>query len=156
MLADHVRRWLGVDTLPRINRKLDALEAKMADILDVLHGIANNTTELNATQQAAALNVSNGFRKLEADVADLKAQLAQALEDQIQVTPEIQALVDRINDGLTTVKTNIQTMDDGFEPVDTPEQPVDETPTGEVPAEEPVTDPGNAITPDADTRAQKR
>lgn len=92
----------------------------MADFLTVLHGIADQTSELNATQQVSALNIHNALTKLEGSVADLKQQLADALANDGAITPEMQNLIDDINTGLGTVKQNITTMDDGYEPVEPP------------------------------------
>jgi hypothetical protein len=104
----------------------------MNDFLTVLHGIADQTGELNATQQVSALNIHNALAKLEASVADLKQQLADALANGGAITPEMQNLIEQINTGLGTVKANITTMDDGYEPV---EPPADDEDDGTPPAD---------------------
>ncbi len=146
-LADRFRRLLGTDTLTR-------LEKTMADdFLTLFRNIAENTKSLDATQQAVALNIKNGFSNLETKVADLTRQLAE----KDQVDEEIRALAAGINEDLGTIGKNVEAMDNGYEPApaepETPAEPVppvvpgDETPTQEVPADPPTPAPAEGETP---------
>lgn len=137
-LRDRVRAWLGTDTLTR-------METTMAeDFLVLLRNIAENTSSLDATQQAVALNIKNGFTNLEQKVTDLARQLAE----QDRVTDEMKTLAAEIGDHMTTIKKNVEAMDNGYEPV---EEPADGAPTGEVPTVEPA--PAAPAAPDAETGA---
>jgi hypothetical protein len=143
-----IRALLGTDTLPRI-------EALMAnEMLTLLQGLAAQTAELNATQQASVVNIHN------ASIRDLSQQLADALAADGKVTPEMQAAADQIQTALADIKKGAETADDDFEPAEDPADdepaggdvpadggdtpvdtdpvdttPVDETPTGDVPAD---------------------
>ncbi len=140
-----VRRYLGTDHTPAIHRRLDALEAKMADFLTLLNGLAAQSEEATAAQQASFLNIHNALNRQGQQIADLQQQLADAVAAQGRVTPEMQAKADEIAQSLADIKKGAETADDGFEPAEEPVEPVppaepvpdvpgDETPTQEVPA----------------------
>lgn len=134
MFRNVLRRYLGTDTLPR-------LENTMGDILTLLNGLVTQTTEATAAQQASFLNLHNGLNRQEQAIRDLTARLDEAVANNGQVTPEMQELANRIQAGLTDIKTAADTADNGFEPVEVPtedptvpvEQP--ETPVEETPGE---------------------
>ncbi len=114
-LAARFRRLLGTDPLTR-------MEKLMADdFLVLLRNIAENTSSLDATQQAVALNIKNGFTGLETKVADLTRQLAE----KDQVTEEMRVLATGINDHMASIKKNVEAMDNGYEPAVEPEDTED-------------------------------
>jgi regulator of replication initiation timing len=120
-----VRRYLGTDVIPR-------LEALMAnEILTLLNGLVNQTTEASAAQQASFLNLHNGLTRQEQAIRELTAQLAAAVEGNGKVTPEMQEVATRLSESLADIKKAAQTADDGFEPVEEPTEPTD--PGTEVP-----------------------
>ncbi len=140
-----LRQLLGTDHLPRINRKLDTLELAMADFLTLLNGLAAQSSEASAAQQASFLNIHNALNRQGQQIADLQQQLADAISAQGRVTPEMQAKADQIAESLADIRRGAETADDGFEPVEEPatevpaepEVPAVEEPTVEVPAEQP-------------------
>lgn len=139
-LRDRIRAYLGVDALQRIE------ETMATEFLTMLQGIAAQTSELTATQQASFVNIHNAINRQTQQITDLRQQLTDALQNQGKVTPEMQAKADEIAQSLADLKKGAETADDGFEPVEEPTEPApgDETPT--VPTES--TDPnGNVPAP---------
>jgi hypothetical protein len=126
-LRTAVRRYLGTGTLPR-------MESNMTSMLTLLQGLSAQTSEASAAQQASFLNLHNALDRLSQNVRDLQEQVANG-----DVSPEVQALATQLSENLTTIKKAAETADDGFEPVEVPEDGDEPTvpvePTPEVPAE---------------------
>jgi hypothetical protein len=128
-----IRVYLGTDRIPYLFDHLRGIEATMAnEILTLLQGLASQTAELNATQQASIVNIHNGFERLSANIRDLSQQLADALASNGAVTPEMQAAADEISQALADIKKGAETADDDFEPV---EPPADNGDGGDVPVD---------------------
>jgi hypothetical protein len=152
MLADprhgsfqaRVRRWLGTDTLQRIE------ELMATEVLTLLQGLVSQTTEASAAQQASFVNIHNALNRQDTAIRDLTTRLNEAIESNGRVTPEMQEAASQVSAALADLKKAAETADDGFEPAEEPteEQPVDvlpgdEFPPAEVPADETRTE-GNA------------
>lgn len=128
MLRDHIRRYLGTQTIPN---HLADLEERMTTMLELLNGLVTKTTEASAAQQASFLNLHNAVGKLTTNVA----RLEQLVRDG-ETSEELQAVAAQIRTNLDDMKRAADTADDGFEPVEAPTDPG--APVAEVPAEQPV------------------
>ncbi len=93
----------------------------MSEILTMLHGLVAQTTEASAAQQASFVNLHNGLTRQEQAIRDLTAKLAEAVESNGKVTPEMQEIATRLQESLTDIKKAAETADDGFEPVEAPD-----------------------------------
>lgn len=136
MLADprpvfraRLRRYLGTDTLPRMERT-------MANWLTVLNGLVEQTTAASAAQAASFSNLQGAINRQSTAIADLQKQLADAVANGADVPADMQAKVTEISQALDDMKKAADTADNGFEPVED-EEP--ETPEGE-PTAPPITD----------------
>lgn len=120
---------------------LTRMECLMASVSDALARLAAQQQEATAAQLVA-------FSNLQSAVDQLRRST--------ELTEEDQKAVDRLSAGFDDMVLAAQRADDGVEPP--AEQPVDEQPTGEVPAEQPgvpVTDPDTAPV-DGDTGSAQR
>lgn len=141
-LRDRIRGFLGTDQIASLHRRLDAQEATMTTMLDLLNGLVSKTTEASAAQQASFLNIHNALNRQGEQITDLQRQLREALENQGEVTPEMQAKADEIAQSLADIKRGAETADDGFEPVEVPDEDGDVIATPDVAAEQaPVANP---------------
>lgn len=126
LIRKSLRGLLGTDGIQRI-------EALMAtEILTLLQGLAAQTTELTATQQASFVNIHNAINRQSEAITDLTRRLEDALANNGKVTPEMQEAANKVSTALADLKKAAETADDGFEPAEAPTEepaaPGDETP----------------------------
>jgi len=147
-LAARIRRWLGLDDITRTLRRIEDTMAN--EMIDLLQGLAAQTSDLTATQQAAFTNIHNGQQRLEQQIGDLKQQLTDALNNGGKVTPEMQAAATQISEALADLKKAATVASSDFDepadddngdhggdvpPADGGDTPVDNG--GDVPVEQP-------------------
>jgi small-conductance mechanosensitive channel len=96
------RNWLGLDQISIILQRIEDTMAN--EMIDLLQGLAAQTSDLTATQQAAFTNIHNGQQRLEQQIGDLKQQLTDALNSGGKVTPEMQAAADQISQAMADLK----------------------------------------------------
>ncbi len=114
-----MRTWL------RTYLGITHLEEHMATILEALKSIGEQQQALSAAQLASFTNLQTAIQRLEAAVREG------------QVSPEVQAAVDQINESFRTMQAAASSADDGYELDNDPgddEQPGDTDP--DTPAED--------------------
>jgi hypothetical protein len=131
-LSDRVRQWLGIDHLHHHLRRQENL---MAQVIDLLNGLIAQDTAASAAQ-------ATSFHNIDAAFADLK----QAVADQGEASPEVQAAVDKLSAGFASLQKAAEDEGKLYAPADdsgdqggdtppadggdTPDQPVDDGDNG--------------------------
>lgn len=119
-LRSGLRRYLGIE---HIHEHLQRMENTMANWQNVLNGIVEQTTAASAAQATSFHNLQSAIDRQTGQLADLAQQLADAVANNGEVTPEMQAKVDQITQSLTDMKDAADAADNGFEPVEEPTEP---------------------------------
>lgn len=101
-LHTRVRHWLGLDDITQRLRRIEDIMAN--EFTTMLQGLAAQTSDLTATQQAAFTNIHNGQARMEQHVSELKQQLTDALNNGGKVTPDMQAAATQISEALADLK----------------------------------------------------
>jgi hypothetical protein len=156
-LRDAVRHYLGTAHIDTIPDHLHRMENTMAQWIDVLNGLVAQTEAASAAQATSFSNLQGAINRQTADIAELRRLLDDAAQNAGEVTPEMQAKVTAIATALDDMKKAADTADNGFEPVETPEEPPSapvDTPElpGDVPVDGPVVEPGTDTPVEGDTQ----
>jgi hypothetical protein len=89
-LGQRIQHWLGID---HIHHHLRRQENTMAQVIDLLNGLIAQDTAASAAQ-------ATSFHNIDAAFADLR----QAVADQGEATPEVQAAVDKLSAGFASLQ----------------------------------------------------
>jgi 3-oxoacyl-(acyl-carrier-protein) synthase len=112
LIRKSLRGLLGTDTI------LTRMEHTMAKVIDLLNGLVAQETAASAAQ-------ATSFHNLQSAIDNLQ----QAVRDG-EVSPEIQAAVDQLSAGFTSLQQAADDADTGFEPAEpsNPDVPAEPTP----------------------------
>jgi hypothetical protein len=143
-LQQHLQRWLGIDHLHHHLRRQENL---MAQVIDLLNGLIAQDTAASAAQ-------ATSFHNIDAAIADLR----QAVANQGEATPEVQAAVDKLSAGFASLQKAAEDEGKLYEPADNGDQPVVTPPAdgGDTPVDNGGDVPDNGDTGDVPPVVENR